>query len=134
MSASAEMLCVDPARVADLWPYSRALILAAIRRTGLSHTRDVEASILAGRSLLWITWNGETIAAAAATRIIANDAGKVCIIEACGGRGRWPVLIRKIEIYAAAEGCSAVRIYGRRGWARVLKTYAVEHVVLERLL
>ena len=40
----------------------------------------------------------------------------------------------EIEAYAKAEGCACVRIYGRKGWARVLKDYQVEQIVLERQL
>ncbi len=136
MSPSVELVCIDPARVAEFWPHVRGLILGAIARTGLSHTRDVEASILSGRSLLWITWDGQAIDAAAATEIVANDLGKVCVLVACGGRNRrrWFPMLGKIEVYAKAEGCSCVRILGRRGWARLLKSYAARHVVLEKRL
>lgn len=136
MSASAELICVDPARVAEFWPHVRGMILGAIKKCGLSDSAEVEASILCGGSLLWIAWNGATIEAAASTRIATIDGGKVCTLVACGGgdRRRWMPMLRKLEIYAKAEGCSRVRIFGRRGWARVLKTYRVSNVVLERLL
>ena len=136
MSASAELICIDPVRVAEFWPHVRGMVLSAIRRTGLGSSRDVEASILSGGSLLWIAWNGTTIEAAASTKIVMTDGGKVCVLVACGGgdRRRWMPMLRKLEIYAKAEGCSCVRIFGRKGWARVLDSYAVKHVVLERSL
>jgi hypothetical protein len=136
LSPSAELICIDPARVAEFWPHVRGLILGAIKRTGLSSSADVEASILSGGSLLWIAWNGARIEAAASTRIAMTDSGKVCTLVACGGgdRRRWMPMLGKLEIYAKAEGCSRVRIFGRKGWTRVLKNYAVKHVVLERLL
>jgi hypothetical protein len=61
---------------------------------------------------------------------------KVCVIIACGGidMPRWLPLIEGIEKYARAEGCAAVRIVGRKGWARVLPDYRVHRVVLERKL
>ena len=40
----------------------------------------------------------------------------------------------RIEGWARAEGAALVRIYGRKGWARVLKNYHVSNVVLERRL
>ena len=136
MSASVELICVDPARAAEFWPHVRVMILGAIKRCGLSDCADVEASILGGGSLLWIAWNGTTIEAAASTKISMIDGGLVCTLVACGGgdRRRWMPMLRKLEIYAKANGCSRVRIFGRRGWARVLKTYRVSNVVLERLL
>lgn len=136
MSASVELVCIDPARVAEFWPHVRSMILGAIMRTGLSHTRDVEESILTGGSLLWIAWDGRAIDAAAATEIVETDAGKVCVLVAVGGKNmhRWFPMLKKLEIYAKAEGCSCLRIFGRRGWVRLLKNYAVEHVVLEKRL
>ena len=136
MSASAELICIDPARVAEFWPHVRGMILGAIERCGLSDPRDVEISILSGGSLLWIAWNGATIEAAASTQITAVNSDKTCTLVACGGtdRRRWLPMLRKLEIYAKAEGCSRVRIIGRRGWSRILESYAVKHVILERPL
>jgi hypothetical protein len=45
---------------------------------------------------------------------------------------RWIGLIEKIEEFARAEGCSATRIMGRKGWARVLASYHTKRIVLEK--
>jgi hypothetical protein len=45
---------------------------------------------------------------------------------------RWIGLIEKIEEFARAEGCSATRIMGRKGWARVLTSYQTKRIVLEK--
>jgi hypothetical protein len=45
---------------------------------------------------------------------------------------RWIGLIEKIEEFARAEGCSATRIMGRKGWARVLASYRTKRIVLEK--
>lgn len=136
MLSSVELLCVDPTRVDEIWPHAAPLLQTACRRTGLNAFADLEADILAGRSLLWIAWNGETIEAAAATVLIRSEIGKVCIITACGGRGieRWLPLIGGIEAYARNEGCSRFRIYGRRGWQRVLEGFEQKHVIMDKEL
>lgn len=36
---------------------------------------------------------------------------------------RWLPLIDQIEIYARAEGCRRVRIFGRKGWLRALEGF-----------
>ena len=38
------------------------------------------------------------------------------------------------EDFAKAEGCAAMRVKGRRGWARVLKGYRVKSITLEKEL
>jgi hypothetical protein len=60
----------------------------------------------------------------------------VCVLTACGGDDmrRWLGLLGGIEDYAKAEGCSRVRIFGRKGWVRVLEHYRIRNVILEREL
>ena len=44
--------------------------------------------------------------------------------------------LKRIDFYMfyEDEGCSAMRIYGRKGWERVLDDYDIAHVVLEKAL
>jgi hypothetical protein len=126
-----DLVCVDPARVTEIWPFARDLIKAAIERTNLSDFQDIEADVLSGDQLLWLAWSGR-IEAAATTHLSRN----VCTLTACSGydRERWLPLFEKIEDYAKAEGATAMRIYGRKGWERVLNGYRAEHVILEKRL
>lgn len=132
----ANLICVAPNRVHEFWPHARELIRNAILRTNLSHFQDIEYDILSGDGFLWLAWNGEEIEAAATTALIRTDADKVCVLTACSGEDmtRWISLISGIEAYAKSEGCACVRIYGRKGWSRVLEGYDVQHVVLEKAL
>lgn len=136
MAPSAELICVDPKRVGKVWPHVSPLLKAACRRTRLNAFEDIEADILAGRSLLWMAWNGRAIESAAATILINSESGNVCIITVCGGSNmeRWLPLIGQIESYARREGCARVRIYGRKGWLRVLDGYAQKYVIMDKEL
>jgi hypothetical protein len=135
LPASVELICVDPKRVHEIWPHVAPLIHSAVKRTNLSHTQDIAYDTLHGDGLLWIAWDG-SIKAAATTSLVRTDRDKVCILTACAGEDMalWLPLLGKIEAYAKAEGCAFVRIYGRKGWARVLEGYQVEHIILERQL
>jgi len=132
----AELVCVDPARVHEIWPHVAPLLKAACVRTGLNAFANVEADILCGGSLLWIAWNGEAIEAAAATILINTEAGKICIITVCGGSGmkRWLPLLAGIENYARDEGCARVRIFGRKGWLRALEGFEEKHIIMDKEL
>ena len=136
MSSTAELVCVDPARVGEIWPHVSPLLKAACYRTKLNAFADIEADILAGRSLLWVAWNGRTVESAAATVLINSELGKVCVITVCGGSDmkRWLPLIDQIETYATDEGCKRVRIYGRKGWLHVLDGYEENHVIMDKEL
>ena len=123
------LICVDPDRVAEIWPHARSLIKSAIERTNLTDFEDVEQQVLAGEQLLWLAWS-DRIEAAATTHLSRN----VCTLTACSGhqRERWLPLFRAIEQYARNEGTKAMRIYGRKGWERVLDGYRAEYVILEK--
>src|SRR5690348_7795755 len=122
LQRSTQLVCVDPSRVYEMWPSVAPLLNRAIAKTGLAAFATIEREILDGVSLLWIARNDRGIEAAASTSLQQTDAGKVCVITACAGSDmtRWLPLIGGIEAYARAEGCCCVRIFGRKGWARVL--------------
>jgi hypothetical protein len=48
----AELLCVDPARMHEIWPHVVPLIAQAMRRGGMGAFADVERSLGQGRALL----------------------------------------------------------------------------------
>lgn len=134
--SSVELVCVDPAQIRQVWPHVKQMIERAILRTGLNHTADIEDAVLRGDGLLWLVWDGAQVLAAVTTALIQTDSAKVCVITACTGesRNRWLALLSEIETYARHEGCSCVRIYGRKGWERALDGYGVKNVILERAL
>jgi hypothetical protein len=133
---SVELICVAPDRVHEFWPHVSDLIHRAIRRTNLSHSQDIDFDVLNGDGLLWIAWNGRAVEAAATSSLIETDTEKICVLTACGGENmrRWIGLLGKIEDYAKAEGCSRVRIFGRKGWVRMLERYRIRNVILEKEL
>lgn len=131
-SALPDLICVNPKRIDEIWPHAKHLIRAAIEQTELSAFEDIESAVLDGKQLLWLAWNGKHIEAAATTQLY----NRVCILTACSGyqRERWLPLFERIEKYAGDEGCTRMRIYGRRGWERVLDGYRAEYVILEKAL
>lgn len=136
MSPSAELACIHPSNLRDVWPLVAERIRSAVLRTDLAHTTDIERDLFEGDALLWVAIVGGMIEAAATTLLIKTDRNLVCVISACGGANmeNWLHLLAGIEAWAKAEGAAKVRIYGRKGWACVLEDYSVEHVVLERRL
>lgn len=135
MPSTAELVPVDPARVHEVWPLIRERVKIAIERTGLSDFDLIEKEALAGDQLVWLAWEGQ-IAAVALTHKSRIGTRTICTLTACQGydRDRWLPLFKKIEKYAKDEGCSVMRIYGRKGWSRVLDGYQIENVVMEKVL
>ena len=132
-TASVDLCCCDPATVHQIWPQAAPLIRSAIERTDLSDFADIEYDVLSGDQLLWLAIS-DHIEAAATTHLVKTRGKPVCILTACSGaqRDRWLPLFAQIEKYAKDEGARCMRIYGRKGWERVLDGYRVEHVILEK--
>lgn len=136
MPSSAELVCVDPKQVGHFWPHVEPLLRPAIEDVGLNNFEDIEEAILIGCGLVWIAWDGEKIAAAASTTLQRIGSDLICVLTACGGKGMgdWLPLLKKIEDYAKAEGCTSLRIFGRRGWLRALEDYREMATVIEKEL
>jgi hypothetical protein len=138
LAARYSLICVDPARIREFWPHTRALIEAAMEKGDISPLACVEHAVFSGAALLWVAWDADAraIAAACVTELQVVGARKLCLIVACGGKNmhRWLPLLARIEDYARAESCSAMRIMGRAGWTRVLKDYRRKRVILEKQL
>ena len=131
-----QLICVHPAQVHEFWPHVASLIKAAMEKGRLSSFADVEHAVRNGSALLWLAWNGETVKAAAVTELGQANAEKFCTIVACGGhdRSQWLPLIAGLEAYGKTQGCNAMRIYGRRGWRKLLPEYRTTRVLLEKEL
>jgi hypothetical protein len=136
MAGSLQLVCVDPARIREVWPLVKDRARIAIERTELSDFDQYEADVLAGHHLVWLAWDGQNIAAVATTHKTKIGEKTICTLTACQGydRDRWLPLFQTIEKYAKDEGCAAMRLFGRKGWERVLDGYKVEHVVMEKVL
>jgi hypothetical protein len=131
-----QCICIDPAHVSRVWPLVAHLIRAAMRKGRISEFADVEAAVLAGTQLLWVAADRRAIWAAAVTQLSRANGEKFCTIVACGGRerARWLPLKAELEKFAKAEGCTAIRIHGRRGWAREFPDYRLTRILLEKEL
>lgn len=136
MSASVELICVDPGRIHQVWDTASPLIQRAMERGGEGLFSQVEEDVLAGRSLLWLGWDGKEILGAGVTSLCKTDAGTICLIVAWAANDmrRCLPLLERIETYAKDESCIAVRIYGRKGWARMLPAYTQPRIILEKAL
>jgi len=124
-------ICVDPARVHEVWPHISSLVRQAIDR-GFSEFSTVEANICDGMYLVWLAVKGDNIIGVAVTGLV----GDACEIIAAAGTGihYWIHLIGPIEDYARAEGRARMRIIGRNGWKRMLPDYRETSIVLEKVL
>ena len=123
------------ARLAEVWSAVEPLLAPALMRGGEMTMQTLAEALRDGRLVLWLAWSGR-LEAAAVTEIADTIAGRVCCIVACGGRDRanWLALRADLETYARRAGCARMRIYGRKGWTRVLPDYRATRIILEKEL
>lgn len=130
-------LCVDPARVHEIWPNVSGLIYKAMDKGKLGSFAEVKKEVLAGNYLLWLAYDGANVKGAVVTALEKTEWDKSCVIVACGGKfiEEWIDLMPVIEKFARDEGCNRILIYGREGWIGMLPpTYRPVRVVIERKL
>lgn len=133
-----QLICVPPNVVDQVWPKISGLIYVAMKKGQVGSFESIQNAILTGRVLVWVAWDGESpnIEATAVTELQSTEWRKVCCVLACAGAHmeRWIHLLETIEEYAKSEGCSAVRVIGRHGWQKMLPSYKVKRILMEKLL
>jgi hypothetical protein len=132
-----QLVCVDPAMAGRFWPHVAPLVARALAATA-TPIDGVAADVLRGDALIWLAWSDvRGIEAVAVTQVVEIAGERVCMIvsaTAVAPRARWLGLLAPLEHYAAAEGCAAIRLRGRKGWQRLLPDYAAPYIVLEKRL
>lgn len=104
-----------------------------MERENLGDFKELENDVIGMRALLWLALDG-ILRGAGVTQIGRISGHKFCTVIAWSANGTrdWIHLLGGVEKYAKAEGCKSIRIFGRRGWARVLPDYSVTHFILEK--
>lgn len=95
---------------------------------------DLFAFAADGRFQVWAVLEGDAPMAVVTTEIIRYPRRKTCRIVGCAGhhKEKWIHLLSEIEAWARAEGCAAMEITARKGWAKVLADYKMTGILLER--
>lgn len=131
------LICVPPGKAGAVWPLACPYIERAIRRTDISDIAAVKSEVVSGNALLWVAVEGEMrMIGAGVTQLVLGENRRVCEIVAWGAddQQKCAPLLEIIHEYARAEGCHATRLFGRKGWARMLKDYKIRALVMEKVL
>jgi GNAT superfamily N-acetyltransferase len=117
------------------WPAVRPLIAQACEASRGKWTAEALRKEIEERNAqLWAIYKDEELQAVIVTSI-ENYPGKRVVtapIVVGKDRGDWMQHFLEIEDWARQNGCQAVELIARPGWARVLKDYELTHVKLEK--
>jgi hypothetical protein len=132
-----EIHLIHPRAVPTYWFMAHEFLDAACKHVDCEYTVEMLLDeCFTGNSQLWLVWSNERneCECAVVTSVIPHCA--VCLIKACGGQGRqhWLGLLDEIEQWSKAQGCHTIRLYGRKGWSRILKDYKVTRLVMDKSL
>lgn len=125
--------------VRTVWPKVAPLLLRAIPYTsGRTDMRSIFTALQEERQWLWVAFDDseKVIAAAFVTHLARYSKGSALVIDCAGGGQmlKWMLIASRVFRRCAADlGAERVELYGRKGWARVLKPcgWQQKMVVLE---
>jgi len=131
------LLPVPPDKAAQMPAVVWNHIANAVNRVGLSSPTDVQFDVVSGVAVLWVAVEEPAkIVGAGVTQIEACQGKRICTILAWGAddHRRCAPLLSIIDDYAHAEGCAAVRLFGREGWRRKLPGFELKAIIMEKAL
>lgn len=118
---------LKPEDVLKHWPVLNPHIETALEHSGGELSLfDVAQQAMNGQYHVWVTFSGEKLITVIVTRFLTYQRTKMLQIMTCGGTvidwDGWTDHHRLIEDFAKKNECSAIEIWGRKGWGRRLKS------------
>ena len=133
-------MIIEPASqesVQIVWPFVRDCAKKACEKVGVSKFEDLERNTLNGTDMAWLVREGQGIYGF----VTITRCDNAFEIVQCIGTGiyRFLPLIGTLEQFARDNGATLMRLYGRKGWRRVLKDYHVAkeyptYLIMEKTL
>ena len=134
--AGAEIFLIPPKQVPQFWGLAEDYLAKAIAKVPSEYTLEMLLNACFDRnSQLWIVWSEEHGNECAVVTCVLPHCATL-VIQACGGtkRQNWMGCLDDIEKWAKAQGCKRMRLFGRKGWQRVLPDYCVTRVIMDKEL
>ena len=90
--------------------------------------RDTRENLEKTLAQLWVGYDSEGLCVTFVTEIIEYPQKRVLLIKFLGGR-RFDTWVHRIDFlreFAYEKGCTAIELYGRPGWEKVLKKFSYQ--------
>ncbi len=138
MSVAIELVLIPAGHVGAVWHLAEPHLRRALSYADGEFTlEDVRKLMEEGRFQLWMGWDlgRRQAVGAGVTEIFDYPRRRVCFLVLWASeapRATWLPCLKTVEQWAAAQGCIAMRLLGRKGWARVLNGYRPQYTVFVR--
>lgn len=110
---------VYPVNVNQVWPQAKLLLEPAVELSGTHNIEDIYNLIMAGKSQLWVQWDGRVVSAVT-TEFVVYPKGLWFRFWLAGAVKEATVLWKKfyetLYNYAKENGCVGIEDCGRIGW------------------
>lgn len=129
---------VVPEHFEDVWSKVSHFLEPALDDTlGLLSLDDLRIICKTGVSQLWVVTKSDYAVGAFVTKVQQAPKCKILDIEYLGGVNftDWGIeLMKQFEELAKEQGIAAMRICGRKGWAKLFKDYKEQTHIIAKIL
>ena len=120
-----------------VWPLVIGLLKPSVDRNhGSMNERDLYEAVISGDEQLWAGSDGAKVELALTTKIVQFPRNRSLLLHNIGGANLSEYLsfLKDIESWGKENDCDFVEIYGRKGWAKILKGWDAPIVLLRKKL
>jgi hypothetical protein len=122
-SKPVDLYTYAPEQIPQIWPHVKDYIESSLIENGHITLESIRDNLLLNNYLLWTPITMD-VQGAIVTSIVTDVNQKMhCVLLSCGGKNMndWKdYTFNEITKWAQDEGCKFMKIYGRKGWARLL--------------
>ena len=122
-------------KIEDKWNEIEPFVKRVLLKIDLYYTVDyIKESLLRAEMQLWTSLEGTQIKSICITQIKIHPKYKFLEIIIHAGQLESVDHLKQIEFWAKSQGCTKIKLTGRRGWKRALPDYKEKLVKLEKEL
>jgi hypothetical protein len=125
-----------PEQVPQIWPHVKDYIESSLLDNGHVTLQNIYDNLLLNNYQLWTPISMDVQAAIVTTIVNDVNGATHCVILSCGGKNmnNWKDMVfDEIKNWARDEGCKFMKVYGRKGWAKLLGFNIVSYEMRKEL-
>lgn len=122
-------------KIEENWHEIEPFVKRVLNKIDLCYTvENIKDSLCKAEMQLWTSYIETQLKSVCVTRIVIHPKFKFLEIVMMAGVMISVPELQIIEDWARSDGCKLVRLEGRKGWARALKDYKIDAIILEKEL
>ena len=123
---------LDPDDVECIWDQVEPILARAVSRSeGELKTNDILNFVIEGDMQLWIVAENKEIIAALVTQIITYPQKRILRLVSLAGEdfNKFKHFLDMVQSFAIQKGCTALELWGRKGWKKLLPEWNSKYIV-----